>query len=63
MRDPGEPFYYASGINGQRVFIHVPAQTVVVKLSTWPTALSPDSQKLTLDGVLAVTTALQERSR
>jgi len=63
VRDPGEPFYYASGINGQRVFIHVPAQTVVVKLSTWPTALSPDSQKLTLDGVLAVTTALQERSR
>ena len=34
VRDPGLPFYYASGINGQNVFIHVPSQTVVVKLST-----------------------------
>ena len=39
--DPGLPFYHASGINGQHIFVHVPSQTVVAKLSTWPTALSP----------------------
>jgi CubicO group peptidase (beta-lactamase class C family) len=60
IRDPSLPFYNASGINGQHVFIHVPAQTVVVKLSTWPTALSPDRLKLTVNGVLAVATALHE---
>ena len=26
---------------GQNIFVHVPSQTVVAKLSTWPTALSP----------------------
>ena len=30
-----------SGTNGQNIFVHVPSQTVVAKLSTWPTALSP----------------------
>ena len=60
VRDPGEPFYYASGINGQHVFVHVPTQTVVVKLSTWPTALSAKGLKMTVAGVLAVATALQE---
>jgi len=38
--DPGLPFHHASGINGQQVFVHGPSQTVVVKFSTWPTALS-----------------------
>src|SRR5262249_25779699 len=57
VRDPALPFYHASGINGQHVLVHVPAQTVVVKLSTWPTALSPDWLKLTVDGVIAVATA------
>jgi hypothetical protein len=38
---PAVPFFYAAGINGQNVFIHRPSQTVVVKFSTWPTALSP----------------------
>ena len=60
MRDPGEPFYHASGINGQHIFVHVPTQTVVVKLSTWPTALSAKWLKMTVTGVLAVATALQE---
>jgi len=61
VRDPSLPFYHASGINGQHVYVHVPAQTVVVKLSTWPTALSQDWRKLTVNGVLAVANALQER--
>ena len=60
VRDPGLPFYHASGINGQNVFVHVPSQTVVVKLSTWPTALSPWLQP-TVQGVLAIADALQHR--
>jgi CubicO group peptidase (beta-lactamase class C family) len=40
--DPALPLYYASGINGQRVFVHVPAELVVVKLSSWPTAQNQD---------------------
>ncbi len=59
VRDPGLPFYHASGINGQNVFIHVPSQTVVVKLSTWPTALSPGWLQATVDGVLAIAEELQ----
>jgi hypothetical protein len=60
VRDPGLPFYHASGINGQHVFVHVPSQTVVVKLSTWPAAWREDWLKLTVRGVTAVTAALQE---
>jgi CubicO group peptidase (beta-lactamase class C family) len=58
VRDPGIPFYQASGINGQNVFVHVPSQTVVAKLSTWPTALSPAAGP-TVQGVLAIASALQ----
>jgi CubicO group peptidase (beta-lactamase class C family) len=58
VRDPGIPFYQASGINGQNVFVHVPSQTVVAKLSTWPTALSPAAAP-TVQGVLAIASALQ----
>jgi CubicO group peptidase (beta-lactamase class C family) len=58
VRDPGVPFFHASGINGQNVFVHVPSQTVVAKLSTWPTALSP-ALDLTVAGVLAMSSALQ----
>jgi len=57
VRDPGVPFYYASGINGQNVFVHVPAQTVVVKLSTWPTALSPSADATV--AALAIASALR----
>src|SRR6266496_745990 len=58
--DPGLPFYHASGINGQHIFVHVPSQTVVVKLSTWPTALSPWLEA-TVHGVHAIAAALQRR--
>ncbi|HEY2640815.1 MAG TPA: serine hydrolase [Streptosporangiaceae bacterium] len=57
VREPAIPFFHASGINGQNVFIHVPSQVVVVKLSTWPTALSPAIQ-MTVDAVLAIAAAL-----
>jgi hypothetical protein len=57
VRDPAVPFFHASGINGQNVFVHVPSQTVVVKLSTWPAALSP-AIRMTVDAVLAIAAAL-----
>ena len=36
--DPNGPVYMGSGINGQTVLVHGPAQVVVAKLSTWPEA-------------------------
>jgi len=56
VREPAVPFFHASGINGQNVFVHVPSQTVVVKLSTWPTALSP-MIKVTTDAARAIAEA------
>lgn len=58
IRDPGVPFYQASGINGQNIFVHVPSQTVVAKFSTWPTALSP-AAGVTTQAALAIGNALQ----
>jgi CubicO group peptidase (beta-lactamase class C family) len=57
VREPAVPFFHASGINGQNVFVHVPSQTVVVKLSTWPSALSPQI-KVTTDAARAIAEAL-----
>jgi CubicO group peptidase (beta-lactamase class C family) len=59
IRDPGVPFYQASGINGQNIFVHVPSQTVVAKFSTWPTALSP-AVGVTTQAALAISNALQD---
>ena len=59
VRDPEVPFWHASGINGQNVFVHAPSRTVVVKLSTWPTAESP-ALDLTVRAVLAMTAALRD---
>jgi hypothetical protein len=36
--DPAAPIFMGSGINGQTVLVHGPAQVVVAKLSTWPAA-------------------------
>jgi len=60
VRYPSLPFFNASGINGQNVYVHVPTQTVVAKFSTWPTALSPRFSRVTVAGVEAIATALQE---
>jgi CubicO group peptidase (beta-lactamase class C family) len=57
VREPAIPFFHASGINGQNVFVHVPTQTVVAKFSTWPTALS-SKIKVTTDGARAIAEAL-----
>jgi CubicO group peptidase (beta-lactamase class C family) len=61
VREPAVPFLHASGINGQNVFVHVPSQTVVVKFSTWPTALSSKIQ-MTTDAAKAIAQALHEGS-
>jgi CubicO group peptidase (beta-lactamase class C family) len=58
VREPAVPFFHASGINGQNVFVHVPSQTVVAKLSTWPVALSPAALRSTTDAVRAIAEAL-----
>jgi CubicO group peptidase (beta-lactamase class C family) len=60
VRDPGLPFYHASGIYGQDVFVHVPARTVAVKLSTWPVPLSTSMHEMTIAGVTAIADALPE---
>ncbi len=57
VREPAVPFFHASGINGQNVFVHVPSQTVVAKFSTWPTALSPHLAATT-DAARAIAEAL-----
>jgi len=59
VAEPDIPFLYAWGINGQHVFVHVPSQTVVVKLSTWPTAVSP-VMPMTVDAAKTIAAALSE---
>ena len=56
--DPAAPFFHASGINGQNVYVHGPSETVVVKFSTWPVALSPSLRRATVQGVLAIADTL-----
>jgi CubicO group peptidase (beta-lactamase class C family) len=48
------PLYAAAGINGQHIFVHGPTQTVVVKLSTWPLALSPTFRRALVSATLAI---------
>jgi CubicO group peptidase (beta-lactamase class C family) len=60
VAEPHVPFMYAMGINGQNVFVHGPSQTVVAKLSTWPTATGPDPRRTTTDAVLAIARALTD---
>ena len=40
--DAEAPIYLCSGINGQTVLIHGPADVVIAKFSTWPVAWSPE---------------------
>ena len=58
VRDPLVPFFHATGINGQNIFVHVPSETVVVKLSTWPTALDSGFLSQTAAAAAAISTAL-----
>jgi CubicO group peptidase (beta-lactamase class C family) len=57
VREPAVPFFHASGINGQNVFVHAPSQTVIAKFSTWPSALSAHLT-MTTDAARAIAAAL-----
>lgn len=52
--DPKGPVYRGSGINGQSVFVHGPAEVVIAKLSTWPVAWEDGIAARTLEGFLAL---------
>ena len=56
--DPAIPLLHAVGIHGQHVFVHGPAEVVVVKLSTWPSATSARLRRLHADAALAIVGAL-----
>jgi hypothetical protein len=58
VAEPDVPFMYAMGINGQNLFVHWPSETVVAKLSTWPTATGPEPRQLTTEAVRAIAAAL-----
>jgi hypothetical protein len=58
VTDPGLPMFSAAGIHGQSIFVHVPSQTVVVKLSSWPDAVSTPMRRATLAAVYAIAEAL-----
>ena len=59
--DADAPLLYAAGINGQNLFIHGPTQTVVAKLSTWPTALDEEKQSSLRDATVAIGEYLEGR--
>ena len=52
--DGERPRYSALGINGQNVFVHPPTETVVAKLSTWPTADERRLDALTFAAAAAI---------
>ena len=52
--DPHAPIYLCSGINGQTVLIHGPADVVIAKFSTWPVAWSPEFAVPTWKGLVEV---------
>ena len=52
------PVFAGLGINGQMVFVHMPAQVVVAKLSTWASALDPLADRWTFDAAFAIADAL-----
>jgi CubicO group peptidase (beta-lactamase class C family) len=60
ITDPGLPMYNAAGIYGQSVFVHVPSQVVVAKLSSWPAALSTPMRRATIAAVTAIASALSD---
>ena len=60
MKDPVRGVFLGSGIHGQSVFIDLPSQTVVVKLSTWPEALDLSFAAEHVRAFEAIATALHE---
>jgi CubicO group peptidase (beta-lactamase class C family) len=58
VTQPRAPMFNAAGIHGQSIVVHVPSQTVVVKLSSWPDALNTPRRRATLAAVHAIAAAL-----
>jgi CubicO group peptidase (beta-lactamase class C family) len=58
VTDPRRPMFNAAGIHGQHIFVHVPSQTVVVKLSSWPKAFDDPMRRATIAAVLAIVESL-----
>ncbi len=54
VRDAAAGFLHGSGIYGQNVFVHRATDTVVAKLSTWPTPLDRDAAAATAVAVEAI---------
>ncbi|MHB1928038.1 MAG: serine hydrolase domain-containing protein [Acidimicrobiales bacterium] len=54
VRDATAGYLHGSGIYGQNVFVHRPTDTVVAKLSTWPTPLDRDAVGATAAAVEAI---------
>jgi CubicO group peptidase (beta-lactamase class C family) len=50
--DPAAPIFMCSGINGQTVLIHGPADVVIAKFSTWPVAWSAEFAVPTWKGLV-----------
>ena len=58
VTDPLVPVFQATGIHGQSIIVHVPSQTVVVKLSSWPEELNPAMRRATNAAVIAIVAEL-----
>lgn len=52
--DPSAPIYRGSGLNGQSVVVHGPAEVVFAKFSTWPVAWDDGIATRTLQAMLAL---------
>ena len=60
VTDPQLPLFQATGIHGQGIIVHVPSQTVVVKLSSWPDVLNRSMCHATKAAAIAIAAALLE---
>jgi CubicO group peptidase (beta-lactamase class C family) len=52
--DPDGPVYQGSGINGQHILVHVPADVVIAKMSTWPVAWDPTFAVASTNGMIDI---------
>jgi CubicO group peptidase (beta-lactamase class C family) len=57
---PHVPAYAGLGINGQMIFVHVPARVVIAKFSTWAGALDARAERWTFDANFAIADALMD---
>jgi CubicO group peptidase (beta-lactamase class C family) len=58
VTNPELPLFNAAGIHGQHIVVHVPTETVVVKLSSWPDPVDAPRRRATLAAVSAIAEAL-----